>query len=286
MIYGLRHRTSGRQSQIRKRQGNFVTNPHPHSALRDLRQHMLRPVTLGVCLGVAGILGIAGPFGTDETLGGAQRFGYWAIVVLVTYGMGYGISAGIRTRWGARWSRAMVIGVTALASGAGVTAAVVTINGLALGFWPSGAGWVRLLGTVFPVAALIAVIFDIVADHIRPTNTAPAPETKTKSPPPLLDRVPLDKRGELVALSVEDHYVRIITTRGRAVVLMRLADAIRETGDTPGQQVHRSHWVALGAVTAARRTGDNAVLTLSTGDQIPVSRRYVATIKEAGLLPR
>jgi DNA-binding LytR/AlgR family response regulator len=69
------------------------------------------------------------------------------------------------------------------------------------------------------------------------------------------------------------------------MILMRLADAIKEVGQTAGLQVHRSHWVAAAAVTSAKRTGDRAILTMSHGADIPVSRTYIPAIKEAGLLP-
>jgi len=101
-----------------------------------------------------------------------------------------------------------------------------------------------------------------------------------------LQRVPLEKRGALLALSVEDHYVRVHTAKGTEMVLMRLSDAMRETGALPGAQVHRSHWVAFHAVRAARRDGDRAILTLSSGVDIPVSRANLPKVKEAGLLPR
>jgi DNA-binding LytR/AlgR family response regulator len=90
----------------------------------------------------------------------------------------------------------------------------------------------------------------------------------------------------LVALTVEDHYVRVRTTQAESMLLMRLSDAIREVGDTPGARVHRSHWVAFAQVRSAVRKGDRVLLTMVTGDQIPVSRANVARIKEAGLLPR
>ncbi len=85
---------------------------------------------------------------------------------------------------------------------------------------------------------------------------------------------------------MEDHYVRIRTTKDEDMILMRLADAIKEVGATSGLQVHRSHWVSLDQVTAATRKGDGALLNMSSGPDIPVSRANVAAIKEAGLLPR
>ena len=66
---------------------------------------------------------------------------------------------------------------------------------------------------------------------------------------------------------------------------MRLADAIAETGDTAGLQVHRSHWVALDQVRGVRREGDRAILSMAHGPDIPASRSNIAALKEAGLLP-
>ena len=52
-----------------------------------------------------------------------------------------------------------------------------------------------------------------------------------------------------------------------------------------GFQVHRSHWVSLAQVRSVRRDGARAVLTMSDGRDIPVSRSNIAAVKEAGLLP-
>jgi DNA-binding LytR/AlgR family response regulator len=65
---------------------------------------------------------------------------------------------------------------------------------------------------------------------------------------------------------------------------MRLADAIAETEGCTGLQVHRSHWVALDHIAAARREGARGVLTLVDGREIPVSRTYVPSLRDAGLL--
>lgn len=104
--------------------------------------------------------------------------------------------------------------------------------------------------------------------------------------PRLLDRLPPDKRGRLVAPSVDDHYVRVRTTRGEDMLLMRLGDAIRVTAPTPGLRVHRSHWVARDAVQTVRREGDRAVSKMTVGGDNPASRSHIPALREAGLLPR
>jgi DNA-binding LytR/AlgR family response regulator len=53
------------------------------------------------------------------------------------------------------------------------------------------------------------------------------------------------KREPLVTLSAEDHYVRLTTTNGTKLLLIRLSDAIKEIGDMRGMQIHRSHWIVM-----------------------------------------
>ena len=117
----------------------------------------------------------------------------------------------------------------------------------------------------------------------RPAGASTEAVPPAPGPAPILERVPLPQRGRLLALSVEDHYVDIITDRGKTLVLMRLADAMRETGDMPGLQIHRSHWVARDAVARAHRSDGKLVLELTNGLRLPVSRGYLAQVREAGL---
>ena len=232
---------------------------------------MGQPVRAVALAGVVLILTISAPFGTGEAMRALPRLAYWALIVFASYSIGYAANA-VATGGLAR--RIAVAGaLTAL----GVVPLVFLANGLAFGFWPDAGEALVLAGNVCAIAVVIAGVFQVA--HAQPGAAE-------DGPPDLLDRLPLDKRGPLVSLSVEDHYVRIRTLRGEEMVLMRLADAVRETRGVAGLQVHRSHWVALDQVRGAVRRGDGAVLTMSAGPDIPVSRANVAAIREAGLLPR
>lgn len=88
-------------------------------------------------------------------------------------------------------------------------------------------------------------------------------------------RLPLDVRGRLVCLEMEDHYVRVHTDRGSALVLLRLSDAIAEAHPVQGRQVHRSWWVSDEAVEGFERVGRVGALRLSNGVRAPVSQRYL-----------
>lgn len=238
---------------------------------------MVHPVTLIAVLAIAAVLGVAGPFGTDDRLALLQRLVYWLAIVGLTYGIG-SISDALVTWRMARQRLWLNVTVTALVTGVCANLVVIGINLITFGWMPSAAELPTFLATTFGIAAIVTTALALVKQQSRDMPTPLAP-------PRILDRLPVDKRGALVALSVEDHYVRIQTIKGEALVLLRLSDAMNEVGDTPGAQVHRSHWAAFDQVRSARRAGDRAILTMSNGTEVPVSRANIATIKEAGLLP-
>lgn len=257
-----------------------VNDRQPHSALRDMLQHLARPTTLAGLLGATLILVLAGPFGTLDSLGPAARTGYWAVVVAGTYATGTAIDIVLRRRLSRRHA-AVQGGSIAIATAVAVTCVVAGLNALLLDGAATGFS-LRTLTTIFLVAFVATLLRHIILEQVQPATRTPPGELH----PRILDRLPVERRGALVALSVEDHYVRVRTTRGETLLLMRLSDAMRETAPTPGLQVHRSHWVARDAVAGVRRDGDRAILALNVGGDIPASRSHIPALKAAGLLPR
>lgn len=105
----------------------------------------------------------------------------------------------------------------------------------------------------------------------------------TTPPPKFLERLPLKLRGaEVWAVEAEDHYLRLHTSKGQDLILMRLADAVSELDGLEGMQVHRSWWVARDAIADARRGDGRATLTLKDGSEVPVSRTYASLLRERG----
>ncbi len=90
----------------------------------------------------------------------------------------------------------------------------------------------------------------------------------------------------VLALQGEDHYVRVHTPLGSELLLMRLRDAVTDLEGLAGEQVHRSWWVARGAVAAVRAKGRRLSLTLTNGLEVPVSREAAAKLRRAGWLER
>lgn len=257
-----------------------MTDPAPSSTLREWRAHVTAPPVLAAQAGVALVAGLSGPFGTFDVFALPVRLGYWVVVVFGTYALGAAVTIALEPRLAGRplWVQVALLGA---AVGAAVAVCLALLNlplhgwrGLARVFDPAGTAGAFVVSWV--VMGLRAVLAPARA-------SAPAPAAPR--PARILSRLPLDRRGALIALSVQDHYVEVITTRGRDLILMRLSDAMAEAEGVAGLQVHRSHWVALDQVRAARRQGDGAVLTLSDGREVPVARARVAAVRAAGLLP-
>lgn len=243
-------------------------------ALREARKYLTHRVMISGMAGAALILGLSGPFDTLEHMRLLPRLAYWGCVVVTTFALGCFISA-LCSRLTRDMSGTLRFVLTSLAIGVAVSCLLFVINTAVFGgFYTDLWDWAETLVTVIFIAAAIE------------GGIAFATATSTHPPaalPPIVKRLPHGKRGALIALSATDHYVEVRTTGGKALILMRLADAIAEAGDV-GLQVHRSHWVAHDQVTSAVRKGDRAVLKMTDGGEIPVSRSYLPAARDAGLL--
>lgn len=137
----------------------------------------------------------------------------------------------------------------------------------------------RAFGDVLVVSGVMVAINRLANQQPVETHAA-----KPGAPPPrFLERLPPKLKGaELYAVEAEDHYLRLHTSKGSDLILMRLADAIAELEGLEGAQTHRSWWVARAAVVSARRADGRAVLALPSGAEAPVSRSYAKALREEG----
>lgn len=114
---------------------------------------------------------------------------------------------------------------------------------------------------------------------------APPVENATATAPaPFLDRLPGAWADRLLALEMEDHYVRAHGPDTSALILLRMRDAEAELADVDGMRIHRSWWVARIAVEKAIRDGRGYRLRLTNGLEAPVARDRIAALKAAGWL--
>ncbi|WDE07724.1 LytTR family transcriptional regulator [Thalassomonas viridans] len=99
-----------------------------------------------------------------------------------------------------------------------------------------------------------------------------------------LDKLPRDKRGTLLCLEMDDHYLKVHTDKGHHMLLMRLKDALEELANYPGLQTHRSWWVAEEAISESVKQDRKVSLRLTNDLLVPVSRTYLPQLKERNLL--
>jgi len=234
-----------------------------------------RGLTITLAAGL--FLALSGAFGSGEAVL-LKRLAFWLPVMSVGYGWGAFVTTQTRHHarslrdnvWliGAAASLAMSIPFTLVVRGA---RQVVLGSSILVGDIPA------LFGSVLLVSAAVTPI-NMLVETRRAAMTDADP-----APPRFLDRLPLKLRGaEVWAIEAEDHYLRLHTSKGQDLILLRLADAVDELQGIEGAQVHRSWWVARDAITDAKRGDGRATLTLKDGAEVPVSRTYAGLLRQRG----
>jgi hypothetical protein len=118
-----------------------------------------------------------------------------------------------------------------------------------------------------------------------PGGAASGSMVASRDRPRLHARLGAQFDGEILALESEDHYVRVHGMRQSELLLLRLRDAIAEMDDVPGEQTHRSWWVARNAVAEVTGNGRNREIRLLNGTIVPVARDSVDRLQHSGFLP-
>lgn len=246
------------------------------SGLAGLPGYGLLSLVLGL------VIGLIGPFGTFNDLTLGQRLAYWLIIALVN---GAQIQVAmlllllLRGR-GGRWP-AWAIGAAAAAGASLPATAEVLVLELAFRRPVPAESWPMIWLYVLVLTTAIAVPIALWRDSRRrggPAEVVPA----LPAGEPLLKRLKPELRGEVWALEMEDHYLRVHTSRGNDLILHRLSDALAEVAGLEGRQVHRSYWVAKAAVQSSERDGRRLLLVLKNGLKVPVARANLTELRGDG----
>lgn len=135
--------------------------------------------------------------------------------------------------------------------------------------------------TLLAAYASVCLVIALIVGGISLLRLATARRTEPPTAPVgaapgvrFLSRLPAGVVGDLVCIRMEDHYLRVTTLNGEALILMRMRDALGELKDYPGLQVHRSWWVAADAVASLTRTGRRLEVVLKNGARAPVSSTH------------
>jgi LytTr DNA-binding domain len=166
--------------------------------------------------------------------------------------------------------------------------AFMTVVVHATGTLVFGPGAIPMTSTFVFYVGLITLMMTVLSTLMlerqkRVEAASPLPVDTAPIPASLPDRLsPKLKGAPVLALEAEDHYVRVHTPAGSELILIRLADAAREMGNTPGARTHRSWWVARAAVKTVNRSSGKTTLLLLNDIEVPVSRGFIAELREAG----
>ncbi len=256
----------------------FVKDNALQFTMREMQRVAASPLPWAALAGAALALGMVGPFGTYESLRLPARLAYWAAIVVSTYFLGFAFVSLLEKVIFTK--RPGPAGFALIGAMAGVPVALFVwlLNRLVY-----GTDVVFLLPLTLYVMAIAAVSSGVIAFFSARLAHAPAPAQTTAQRPKLLERLQPRLRGKLLYLSMQDHYVEVVTDKGSELILMRMSDAVDETVPVEGLQIHRSYWVASDAVTGTTRRDGRVVLRMADGAELPVSRNRIGAVKDAGL---
>lgn len=104
--------------------------------------------------------------------------------------------------------------------------------------------------------------------------------------PHFVSRLPAYLQTDLLAISVDDHYLNVVTARGRGTVHYTLAEAVAELEECgiEGFRIHRSHWVAKKALRSVKSDGRGYVVIVSDNLSLPVGPTYIGLLKAEGAI--
>lgn len=97
--------------------------------------------------------------------------------------------------------------------------------------------------------------------------------------PQFYDLLPKEVHGEIVFLKSELHYLEVVTTKGKALILYTLKNAIQELHQYDGVQPHRSYWVNQQFIRTIEKLGREGRIQTCNGDFIPVSRSNMKKLR-------
>lgn len=252
-------------------------------ALRELRRNLRHPI-FWLLIGAAILLAaLAGPYYTLERLSFSERVVYWTTtVVLSTVIMTFLSIFAYRLTEARRWNW---MAVSTLAGVAGILPVVATLflaEGLATGF---ASGWVdvvtipRLALSVAPPLIAVTVVVNAFIHYQHPAQASPTVQAPALTL--LQQKLPPHLGHDVIAVQAQDHYVEVTTPLGKAMVLMRLGDAVRDLEPLGGMQVHRSWWVNLAHVQRTEKGASGPEVVLSTEQRVPVGRSFAKAFRAA-----
>lgn len=260
----------------------------PAGALPVWAVHIFRLVGISLVLGI-----VFAWFGVYQTslFPFPERVAYWTLLMFVGAGASMLVNPLVFERWlpGSHLT-IQIAAVSALIS-VPVTIGLVIMEWASDGTLSQPSWWWQQYFYVIVLSAIMTTGAWGIERLRTPQQSAPAPAppagagTTTSPSPAFIERLPVKFRmAAIYAVSAEDHYLRVHSSAGEHMLLMRLGDAMRELANLEGLQTHRSWWVARQGLADTAKGDGKVTLKLKSGVEAPVSRTYQKAVKDAGWL--
>ena len=255
------------------------------SAIREFQGFLnksLRHPRFWAILGAMIVLfSVIGPFGTFESLSLGPRFLYWAGTMIGSWAiaiLSLGITVALLNKFSLSLNVTMIIG--AIFSAAPIALFLNVIIPLFFSKGTPYSFWVQYLYAL-PITLTFALITNFLVNAEMNGEETQITSDEDNS---LMARIPSEKRGPIKYMSAEDHYVKVVTTRGSEMVLIRMADAENAVAQLSGTRIHRSHWVNKKYVVSHNRQNGQPYVVMDDGLELPVSRSYTKAARAADLI--
>ena len=208
---------------------------------------------------------LIGPFGTDNSLSFITRIGYWGVVVLSASIIMLGVQVILAKVLGLKLWHEALIGSLIFATL--YVPLLILING-----WVFTESSIAFGSTFVSVFVISLLIYSVV--WLAHLNMAVTPVKVGKNISVFQRRLSQPPNSILWAIMAEDHYIRVITSTGEEMILMRFSDALSEVVDIDGIQIHRSIWIARAGVKQIVRESGKLTLTLQNDQKVSASRGF------------
>ncbi|MEO0550655.1 MAG: LytTR family transcriptional regulator DNA-binding domain-containing protein [Pseudomonadota bacterium] len=239
--------------------------------------------TLIAFVAVSAFLAFINPYNAAGTMSYPAAFLYW-LGMVGAGGLGGNLAVMAYKYIFPDGPRLVGLAISALMATVAVLIFIVVVT-VARGYYVPLEAIPRLFFLILVISIAITAMSDLIDRAFANEDTPPETGKAVEPMAAFLERLPVKYRtAELHAISSEDHYLRVYTNLGEALILMRLADAVRELEGAAGAQVHRSWWIAKASIADEKRQNGRSLLVLKSGTEVPVSRSYHARAKELGLI--
>jgi hypothetical protein len=241
---------------------------------------VVQALLVGTCAG--GLLAMLAPYETAAIFSARDRFLFWIVsavfgclTLMVFYVAGRSIAHDYR-----------IYPVVWLLASAALAAVPVTLIVHAVAPAVNDRIELQNFWKLFPSVLILCIPLQFVIRTLveKRSQAAHAEEQMALLPDmsPLLDKLPSHLGGDIICLKMEDHYLRVYTPKGNALILMRISDAVKLLASIDGMRVHRSWWAARNAVRRTRIERNNLWLVLQNDLEIPVSRERRSMLEAMG----